>query len=297
MTKRSTMRLGLAMMAGALALAKVAGGEEKTSLGALARDTHFHGVAVDRREPSHLYLATHHGLYRVAPDGAATRISEKTHDFMGFTPHPRDAGVLYASGHPAGGGNLGLIRSTDGGRTWHQLAKGARGPVDFHAMDVSAADPNVIYGVFGGVQVSRDGGRSWRMVGPAPEKLIDIAASTVDPQRLYAATHEGLLYSQDAGRSWRAAGLGRSPAILVHAGGEGHVYAFVVGRGLLRSPEPELEWTPLNERFGRRYLLHLALDPTDPGNLYAIAYDGETREADLVASRDGGRRWSSLGAP
>lgn len=292
------MWLGVAMMgAGVVALADRVGGEESVSLGTLARKTHFHGIAVDRRDPSRLYLGTHHGLYRVEPDGNAIRISEETHDFMGFTPHPEDPTVLYASGHPAGGGNLGFIRSTDGGKTWQQLAEGVRGPVDFHAMDVSGADPKVIYGVFGGLQVSRDGGRSWSMTGPVPENLIDLAASAVDPKRLYAATEDGLLYTEDAGKSWHAAHFARSPATLVHTSGDGHVYAFVVGQGLLKSPESKLGWTVLSNDLGGRYLLHLALDPANPGRLYAIAYDGQTREAGVVASRDGGRRWSPVGAP
>ncbi len=79
---------------------------------------------------------------------------------MGFTPHPADESVLYASGHPAGGGNLGFIVSRDGGRGWSSLSPGVGGPVDFHQMDVSKADPSVIYGAHGGLQASRDGGRT-----------------------------------------------------------------------------------------------------------------------------------------
>ena len=90
----------------------------------------------------------------------ATRISDNQNDYMGFTPHPSDSNVFYASGHPASGGNTGFAVSEDGGRTWRQLSKGVRGPVDFHRMDVSRADPGVIYGVYRGLQVSRDGGHT-----------------------------------------------------------------------------------------------------------------------------------------
>src|SRR3546814_2377830 len=67
----------------------------------------FHGIAVDPCNPDRLYLATHHGFFAVGPDGVAQQVSETEDDFMGFTPHPSDPNVLYASGHPAGGGNLG----------------------------------------------------------------------------------------------------------------------------------------------------------------------------------------------
>src|SRR3546814_10407020 len=93
---------------------------------------------------------------------------------MGFTPHPADPEVLYASGHPAGGGNLGFIVSRDGGQSWAKLSDGAGGPVDFHQMDISKADPQVIYGVFVELQKSTDGGQSWSRVGPAPEAIIGL---------------------------------------------------------------------------------------------------------------------------
>src|ERR687892_565539 len=132
--------------------------EASTTLQALAGDTHFHGIAVDPTDPSRLYLATHHGLYVVAPDGTAKRLSP-VQDFMGFTPHPTDPSTLYASGHPSSGGNLGFIASEDGGGSWSQLPEGVGGPVDFHQMDVSSADPRTLYGAYAGsLQVSGDGG-------------------------------------------------------------------------------------------------------------------------------------------
>jgi hypothetical protein len=94
---------------------------------------------------------------------------------MGFTPDPRDPSILYASGHPASGDNLGFIASEDGGRSWRQLAEGVGGPADFHQLAVSATDPRTIYGAYQGqLQVSPDGGRTWEVVGPAPEGLIDL---------------------------------------------------------------------------------------------------------------------------
>jgi hypothetical protein len=56
--------------------------EASTTLQALAGDAHFHGIAVDPTHPSRVYLATHHGLYAVASDGTAKRLSP-VQDFMG----------------------------------------------------------------------------------------------------------------------------------------------------------------------------------------------------------------------
>ena len=83
-----------------------------------------------------------------------------------------------------------------------QISPGLNGPVDFHQMTVSPADPETIYGAYGGLQRSRDGGKTWSAMGPTPEGQIDLAASSTDADTIYAATEAGLLFSGDAGSSW-----------------------------------------------------------------------------------------------
>lgn len=257
----------------------------------LAAKTHFHGIAVDSEDPSRLYLATHHGFFVVASDGKATRISDNQNDYMGFTPHPTDSNIFFASGHPAGGGNTGFIVSEDGGRSWRQLSEGARGPVDFHQMDVSRSDPRIIYGVYGGLQVSRDGGRTWTIRADAPPQLFDLSVSSTDPNRLYAATRGGLLVSKNGGESWQPAHYNLSPATMVQTAADGNVYAFIVGLGLLRSPGGALRWTFVSKAFSDRYLLHLAVDPSNSDLLYVVTDKGE-----LLKSSDGGGAWKPVGA-
>lgn len=289
---RTPLSYRLALICSALTLIggwAPAAAQEAATLADLAKRTHFHGLAVDPADASRLYLATHHGFFLVSADGRAERRAETADDFMGFTPHPRDAGVLYASGHPARGGNLGFMVSRDGGRSWQKLSNGADGPVDFHQMDVSKVDPNVIYGNYGGLQASRDGGRTWTKIGPTPEGLIALAASTKDVNTLFAATQTGLLTSSDGGKSWQPAYLLRRPATMVSVTASGEVYAFIYGTGLVRATEPELRWQTVNGNFGKGYILHFAAAAKDPGRLYAID-DGPA----VIESRDGGKTWSPL---
>ena len=187
----------------ALGVASISGAGEIMPISELPQHTHIHGLAVDLEDFSRLLIATHHGLFRTRPDGKAERISE-VQDFMGFNLHPTDADRLYASGHPPAGGNLGFIASTDRGKTWAQISPGVNGPVDFHQMTVSRADPKTIYGVYGELQISRDEGKTWNLVGPTPPKLIDLSASAVNPDKLYAAAEAGLFVSTDAGKTWQA---------------------------------------------------------------------------------------------
>jgi photosystem II stability/assembly factor-like uncharacterized protein len=290
------LALGVAAASGLLATCSSA--EAATTVYELAQVTHFHGIAVDLADNSRLYLATHHGLFMVEPDGTAQPRSEIRHDLMGFTPHPTEPSILYASGHPGGGGNLGVIASTDGGASWTQLAEGVGGPVDFHQLDVSPADPKTIYGGYGGqLQVSTDEGRSWKLVGRAPDGLIDLAASSNAPRGLYAATQGGLLNSADGGKSWQDAYWLRQPATMVHVTPGGAVYAFVVGIGLIEAAEPHLSWRTVSKHvFGGDYVLQLAVDPASQNKLYAVTFNPQKKAQAVLASTDAGKTWAPLGS-
>ena len=258
----------------------------------LAGQTHYHGIAFARSGAASLLLATHHGLFAVDKEGQATRVSP-VQDFMGFSPHPGDPLTYYASGHPAGGGNAGFLKSTDGGSTWTQLSAGAGGPVDFHQMDASAADPKTIYGVFGTMQVSHDGGETWSVEGEPPAALIAIAASALKAERIYAATKNGLHVSSDNGASWQLLAFEGEIVSAVKTGDDGALYAFVLGRGLMMAKESAAQdWQALSNGFGEAIPLHIAVDPAD-GKHLALA----TQTNAVLESKDGGANWQPFGAP
>lgn len=242
--------------------------------------SHIHGIAFGAA--GDLILATHHGVFTVDPTGQARLISEP-HDFMGFTRAGPDR--LIASGHPAGGGNMGVLTSNDGGAEWSSLADGVNGPVDFHAMSVSPADPEVIYGLFGGIQVSRDAGKTWAVSGPAPADTIDLAAAPDDPATLYAGTMDGLMVSTDFGASWTRSGPEGVPVTAVESTASGEIYAFFAGGGLFRR-DGKGSWIALSEDFGQRVILHVAVDGDTPDRLVTV-----TDASDVLISEDAGKSW------
>jgi len=251
--------------------------------------THIHGLAVDRANGGALLIAAHHGLYRAGGDGKAQRISI-VQDFMGFSPHPRDPLYFYASGHPAEGGNMGFIVSGDGGKTWKTSSYGADGPVDFHQMTVSRANPQVIYGAYKTMQVSRDGGKNWNIAGKRPPKLIDIAASARDADTVYAATEGGLMVSRDGANSFSPVFAG-APVTLIEIAPSGEVFAFQIGKGLMKATEDTLQFEPLSTDWPNSYLLHLAIDPDDGNRIFAA-----TGESVVMRSTDGGKSWRKFGS-
>ena len=184
--------------------------------------------------------------------------------------------------------------SKDGGLSWTKLSDGSGGPVDFHEMDVSKADPRVIYGVYQSLQRSNDGGQTWEIVGSPPADIMSLAASSMNVNTIYAATQSGLKRSTDGGKTWKA--QSDQPATMVYVSADGTVYAFMIGMGLVRAAEKNLAWRGVGKKFAEEYLLHFAVDPRDPQRLYAVTYNFRTRAQSVIASRDGGERWAKLGS-
>jgi hypothetical protein len=192
---------------------------------------HVHGLGVDPGSGV-LYAGSHYGLIRLPEQGEPTRVADRVQDFMGFTVV--GPGHFLASGHPGEGqdgpANVGLIESTDGGRSWHELSLG--GQADFHVLE---ARHGLIFGSNAGqLMVSADG-RSWDDRASLP--MADLAISPEDSQTLLATTQQGLARSTDGGRSfglvesapllqlitWTDAGtvLGVTPDGAVHASTDG----------------------------------------------------------------------------
>lgn len=163
--------------------------------GSMMPGSHVHGLAVSG-ETSQVLLATHDGLFDVTTT-PAKKIGE-TNDLMGFTPGPSD-GVFYASGHPGPGSDLpnpmGLIKSSDGGKTWEQLSR--QGESDFHAL---ATTQSGIVAFDGTLRTSTDG-RAWSTV--AADFAPAVLAGHPDSNTVLAPTPDGIQRSTDAGTTWK----------------------------------------------------------------------------------------------
>jgi len=192
----------------AVALWRLTGDDQGTSA-ADSGPVHVHGLGINPADGA-LFIATHTGLYRSGEgESKSTRVGDIRQDTMGFTI--AGANHFLGSGHPDLRQDLppllGLIESTDEGRSWEPIS--LLGEADFHVLR-SAGDR--VYGYDSSndrLMVSGDAGRSW-VEAERPAPLVDLAADPSDSLHVVAAAAsdlaQGLYESRDGGRSWKRIG-------------------------------------------------------------------------------------------
>ncbi|MDW8288277.1 MAG: sialidase family protein, partial [Flammeovirgaceae bacterium] len=137
-------------------------------------------VAVTADTQNYRTIGWQSAIYR-SEDGGNSWI--KTYESLGFSveqlvAHPSDFNILYATVN-----RIGVLKSTDSGRTW-RLCKKGMGQVSRVEIAISPTNPNVLYasceGTLSGnnsdIYVSEDGGESWMLM--IEEKKPDGSAGT-----------------------------------------------------------------------------------------------------------------------
>ena len=171
------------------------------------------------------------GIYRSLDGGKSwTNMGLKDSQHIGMIRiDPRDSNVIYVAAQGplwSAGGERGLYKTTDGGKTWNLILSAGEytGANEVH---LDPRNPDVVYaslhqrfrnvaalmdgGPESGIHKSIDGGKSWRELKkgvPAEDKgKIGLSISPVDPDVIYATIElaqrtGGLWRSLDAGESW-----------------------------------------------------------------------------------------------
>jgi hypothetical protein len=286
--ERGLFGLGaIALVVIVAAVWRSSGGEQGTS-SADPGPVHVHGLGINPADRA-LFVATHTGLFRSAEgESKSVRVGDSQQDTMGFTIV--DADRFLGSGHPDLREDLppllGLIESTDEGRSWEPIS--LLGEADFHVLR-SAGER--VYGYDSSndrLMVSDDAGRTWAEVErPAP--LVDLAADPTDAEHVVAAgagdLSQGLYESPDGGRTWERIGdaIGLlawpTPDRLYLVDGGGDVFLSTNG----------------GDRFQRRGSIGgqpAALLGQSADELYVALHDGT-----ILRSTDGGGAWSVRSTP
>ena len=276
------------------ALAGCGGDEDDASApvpeGATVEDpgpVHVHGLGINPKDRA-LFVATHTGLFRAAKgEQIAKRIADRYQDTMGFTVVGPNH--FLGSGHPDGREGLppflGLIRSTDAGKSWDEVS--LMGKNDFHLLEAAGER---VYG-FGSnydtraaeFLVSADGGTSWgKRSTPGP--LISLAISPEDADRIVVSAEDGLHRSDDAARSWRS--LTADSGLLAWTR-SGSIFLVDAGGNVSASTDEGSSWQAAGTIGGQPAAFEAA------GNdLYAALHDGTIKQ-----STDAGKSWSVRSTP
>ena len=127
-------------------------------------------------------------------------------DARSFAPVPGEPDHLYL-----GTTNSWLYESTDGGQSWHRLAKLSE--EDGFVLDsivVDRQNPSTLYvGAWknsdnGGVWISHDAGHTWtENPGLKGQPVHALVQAVSDPQTLFAGTLTGVFRSSDSGATWQ----------------------------------------------------------------------------------------------
>lgn len=273
--------LGLLLSIGLAAVVlAVLSGSDDSAVGAKETFAHVHGLGVNPADQA-LLIATHEGLFRSgAGDLESKLVGDTRQDVMGFGISGPNTFV--GSGHPALGQNsppnLGLIRSSDAGKSWNNVS--LLGEADFHTLRAAGLKIYGLNGSTGELLVSDDSGANWEQ-RELPEGTVDFAIDPKRPDQAVAVTSDGSMRSDDAALSWVKAG--DAPIGLIDWSDDGRLY-IVDQDGAVSVSEDEGEnWTATGKAGGTPAAISAA-----PDALY-VALENNAIEQ----STDDGATWST----
>lgn len=203
---------------------------------------HIHNLAFDGDT---LLLGSHEGLWEHAPGSAPAQRSMEAFDVMGLA---RLGESWVASGHPAedsgAHGNLGLQRSTDGGRTFTFVSADG---VDFHRLAASGVRVLGVASGSGALMRSDDEGRTWLTLGPST--LYDIAIDPGNADLVVGTTPDGLVRSTDGGVTFTPVATSSMLALLAWT--EGALIGVDTAGAVLTSDDAGTSWKPVGQLPGQ----------------------------------------------
>ena len=259
-------------------------------------------VTIDPKDPKVIWVGTGEtwtrnsvsigdGVYKSTDGGAnwtnvGLRDSERIAKIL-VNPNQSNTVYVCVTGKLwSDGEERGLFKTTDGGKTWTKILKGANASTGCSMISMDRQNPDTIYV---GMWDFRRKGWTFRSGGDGPA----------------AFSGSGLFKSTNGGASWveltdnSAGGLPPKPwgrvAVAVAPSKPTTVYAFVEAEmpkdGLYRSDDAGKTWKQLdrsqNMIWRPFYFANLIVDPKNENKIYKP--DGS-----LIASSDGGRSFSNI---
>jgi photosystem II stability/assembly factor-like uncharacterized protein len=230
---------------------------------------------------------------------------------------PKDSNTLYVStgifdreagnSKPSSGqaGGAGVLKSTDGGRTWTKANSGLQnlyvGTLFMHPENpriLLAGTGNNQYYHNAGVYLSTNGGTTWQQT-LKDDNINSVEFAVSDPNIAYAGSANTVYRSRDGGRTWDR--VSRDPwgwgppgvragfpiDFQVDPRDANRIFANNYGGGNFLSIDGGRSWTVASQGYTGAQVRDLAVDSKN-GTVYAAARSG------IFSSADSGSRWNGL---
>ena len=164
------------------------------------------------------------------------------------------------------------------------------GSQDVHSLAFVGGDPqHLLFGHHGGLEETKDGGRTW---SPMPVRDDAMSLSPASDASIVIAGHDVFVASRDGGQTW-APISGDLPSLDIHGftrdpSDPARMWAYLATGGLWESTDFGAHWTRVRED---NVLFPTAVNAGSTTRLFGVDQNG------LNVSEDGGRTWTMLGAP
>ena len=266
---------------------------------------HVHALIASPQENS-LLMGTHNGLFKSTDQGKTfSKVTVKgdvnADDFMNFAYDQRNK-ILYAGGH-----DLGVVKSVDGGTTWTKTDSGITG-TDIHALAINPLDTNRLYAfsVGNGVFGTKDKAAIWYRIDDGPNnpsvRSFGYMATPSSMDRgmktdkttnigyLWAGTGGGLYSSFACFCGWiKTSGISDNATIYTLAPNPVNRSNMFAGTkdGIYKTTDEGKTFTQINSEI--KNVAAITFDESNPKTMYAATSDGI-----VFKSIDDGKNWSKV---
>jgi hypothetical protein len=226
-----------------------------------------------------------------------------------YASDPKNPKVIYlASGRGTGletYSSAGIFRTGNGGTSWQPVVTGLTDTSGMIASVVNSlwmdpGDSSTLLAAteYDGIFRTTDGGAAWHNVYSSTQATQFVKIGS----KIYASAAAGVLVSQDDGATWSISLAGVQPTALGAASSApgGALYAGTtlgiveILQGNVWRKAGKLPFTPATHTQGSTPAVHqIAVDPLEPGTLYASTNDG-LWDQDLFVSKDAGQTWAAV---
>jgi photosystem II stability/assembly factor-like uncharacterized protein len=226
---------------------------------------------------------------------------------------PQNANTVYVSTgifdrEAASGDGVGILKSSDGGKTWRALAaKNGLANLYVGSLFMHPQEPTTLLAGTGngalrtqaGVYRTTDGGETWTQVLRTGNPVSSVEFALGDPRIAYAGTPSAIYRSEDGGLSWSQVTQGDiygPPGIRagwpidfqVDPRNADRIFVNNYGGGNFVSEDGGRTWAVASHGYTGAQLRDIAVVPNDSRRVYVIGRTGPFR------STNGGDTWEGL---